>query len=237
MQKNIFINILSKMKNIVFEDLELKNYKKVWDYQIELFEKLLTNKNTGIKNDQHYLIFCEHPHVFTIGKNGDQSNLLINNKILEEKGIEYYHIDRGGDITYHGPGQQVVYPIFDLDEFKINTREYVRRLEEAVIETLKHFSIIADRLEGAAGIWIDSNVKGKSRKICAIGIKSSKRVTMHGIALNINTDLSFFSLMNPCGFVDKGVTSIQKELGEKVNFEKVKEILHECILKQFIKPE
>jgi lipoyl(octanoyl) transferase len=221
------------MKNIVFEDFGLDRYKKVWDYQIEQFDKLLANKNADIKNDKHYLIFCEHPHVFTIGKNGDQSNLLINNKILEEKGIEYYHIDRGGDITYHGPGQQVVYPIFDLDEFKINTREYVRRLEEAVLETLKYFSIQAERLEGAAGIWIDSNIKGKSRKICAIGIKSSRRITMHGIALNINTDLSYFNLMNPCGFIDKGVTSIQKELGKQISFEEVKLKLKDCILAQF----
>jgi lipoyl(octanoyl) transferase len=222
------------MNKIVFEDLGFINYKKAWDYQLNIFERLLANKDSEKRNATHHLIFCEHPHVFTIGKNGNQANLLINNELLHDKGIEYYHIDRGGDITYHGPGQQVVYPIFDLDEFKINTKEYVNRLEEAVIQTLKHFSIPASRLEGAAGIWLDANIQGQTRKICAVGIKSSKRITMHGIALNINTDLSFFSLMNPCGFVDKGVTSMQKEFGKIVDFEGVKLKLKDCIFEQFI---
>jgi len=222
------------MKNIVYEDLGLINYKKAWDYQLVLFNKLLANKSAEIQNDNHHILFCEHPHVFTIGKNGDQGNLLVNNQELTYRGIEFYHIERGGDITYHGPGQQVVYPIFDLDEFKINTREYVYRLEEAVIETLDMYSISAARLQGAAGIWLDVNNPSKSRKICAVGIRSSRRVTMHGIALNVNTDLSFFSYMNPCGFVDKGVTSMQNETGENVDFDDVKMKLKNCILRKFV---
>jgi lipoyl(octanoyl) transferase len=218
------------LKKIIFEDLGLINYKKAWDYQIQLFEKLLLKKNNEIKNSEHHLLFCEHPHVFTIGKSGDQTNLLINNELLKEKGIGFYHIDRGGDITYHGPGQQVVYPILDLDEFGINTREYVYRLEEAVIQTLDEFSIKASRLKGAAGIWLDVDEKSKCRKICAIGVKSSKRITMHGLALNINTDLSYFSYMNPCGFTDKGVTSIQQELGQIIDIEIVKLKLKENLI-------
>jgi lipoyl(octanoyl) transferase len=222
------------MQKIEFHNIGLKEYKEAWDFQEELFQKVLQQKEHNAVELIHHLIFCEHPHVFTIGKNGNQANLLINNELLHDKGIEYYHIDRGGDITYHGPGQQVVYPIFDLDEFKINTKEYVYRLEEAVIQTLKHFSIHASRLEGAAGIWLDANIQGQTRKICAVGIKSSRRITMHGIALNINTDLSFFNLMNPCGFVDKGVTSMHKELSKIVEFDEVKLKLKDCILEQFI---
>ncbi len=219
--------------NIKYQDLGLIRYKEAWDYQANLFNQLFANKSSEIQNAQHYLLFCEHPHVFTIGKHGNSSNLLINTHFLEEKGIEYYHIDRGGDITYHGPGQQVVYPIFDLDEFKINTKEYVFRLENAVIKTLSKYSIHASRLEGAAGIWIDIELPDRCRKICAIGIKSSRRITMHGIALNVNTDLSYFNYMNPCGFIDKGVTSMQKELGKIVDFEDVRLSLKECILEQF----
>lgn len=221
------------MNKIHFQDLGLINYKEAWDYQIKLFEGLLKNKNSEIQNHVHYLLFCEHPHVFTIGKNGNHSNLLINKQVLNEKGIEYYHIDRGGDITYHGPGQQVVYPIFDLDEFGINTREYVFKLEEAVILLLSKYNIQAGRLEGAAGIWLDAAIPQKSRKICAVGVKSSRRITMHGIALNVNTDLSFFNYMNPCGFVDKGVSSIQKESGQYVDLSQLKQKLIESILSQF----
>ncbi len=221
------------MNNINYQNLGLVPYKKAWDYQLELFNQLLENKKAEIKNKKHHLLFVNHPHVFTIGRNGDDNNLLINRQLLEEKGIELFHIDRGGDITYHGPGQQVVYPIFDLDEFKINTREFVFRLEEAVIHTLEEFSIKSSRLEGAAGIWLDADDKQKSRKICAIGIRSSRRVTMHGIALNINTDLSYFSLMNPCGFIDRGVTSLKKEFGKSVDSEHIVSVLKERIIDQF----
>ncbi len=221
------------MNKINYQNLGLVPYKQAWDYQLELFNQLLENKKAEKKNREHHLLFVNHPHVFTIGQNGNDSNLLINNQLLEQKGIELFHIDRGGDITYHGPGQQVVYPIFDLDEFKINTREFVFRLEEAVINTLKEFSIKSSRLEGAAGIWLDAEDKSKSRKICAIGIRSSRRVTMHGIALNITTDLNYFSFMNPCGFTDRGVTSMQKEIGEAVDSELVSKVLKEMIIKQF----
>jgi len=221
------------MKTIEFEDLGLIPYKKAWDYQLQLFNKLLRNKNTGFRNEIHHLVCCEHPHVFTLGKNGYEANLLINHQLLKDKGIDFYHIDRGGDITYHGPGQQVVYPIFDLDEFGINTREYVNRLEEAVIQTLQDFSIRAGRLHGAAGIWLDAEIPDRTRKICAVGVKSSERVTMHGIALNVNTDLSYFSYMNPCGFIDKGVTSMQKELGKLIDFGEVQRVLRKEIIGMF----
>ncbi len=223
------------MENIKYENLGIMPYKKAWDYQLSLFNTLLENKQNKITNEQHHLLFVNHPHVFTIGKHGNSSNLLINNDLLKQKGIELYNIERGGDITYHGPGQQVVYPIFDLDRFKINTREFVFRLEEAVINSLQEFGIKSERLEGAAGIWIDTHEKSLSRKICAIGIRSSRRVTMHGIALNVNTDLKYFSYMNPCGFTDRGVTSIQKETNAKVDETKLVEILKDKILEQFNK--
>jgi lipoyl(octanoyl) transferase len=221
------------MNKINYQNLGLVPYKKAWDYQLELFNQLLENKKAEKQNREHHLLFVNHPHVFTIGRNGNDNNLLINSQLLEQKGIELFHIDRGGDITYHGPGQQVVYPIFDLDEFKMNTREFVFRLEEAVINTLKEFSIKSSRLEGAAGIWLDADDKSKSRKICAIGIRSSRRVTMHGIALNIATDLDYFSFMNPCGFTDKGVTSIQKELNKPVDYQLVSSILKNKIVELF----
>ncbi len=223
------------MENIKYENLGIMPYKKAWDYQLSLFNTLLENKQNKITNEQHHLLFVNHPHVFTIGKHGNSSNLLINNDLLKQKGIELYNIERGGDITYHGPGQQVVYPIFDLDRFKINTREFVFRLEEAVINSLKEFGIKSERLEGAAGIWIDTHEKSLSRKICAIGIRSSRRVTMHGIALNVNTDLKYFSYMNPCGFTDRGVTSIQKEINAEVDESKFSAILKDKILEQFNK--
>ena len=221
------------MSNIKYENLGLIPYKKAWDYQLELFNKLLDNKKADVENTRHHLLFVNHPHVFTIGRNGNDGNLLINKQLLDNKNIELYHIDRGGDITYHGPGQQVVYPIFDLDEFKINTKEFVFRLEEAVINTLHEFSIKSSRLNGAAGIWLDAEDKSKSRKICAIGIRSSRRVTMHGIALNINTDLNYFSYMNPCGFIDRGVTSMQKEFGKPVDNESVVSVLKKEVIRQF----
>ncbi|OQY04296.1 MAG: lipoyl(octanoyl) transferase [Bacteroidetes bacterium 4572_117] len=166
----------------IVEDLGKIEYKKAWDYQKLLFNNLVKAKNNGEAADNRLLI-CEHPHVFTLGKSGDISNLLLNTKTLKEKGIGYYHIDRGGDITYHGPGQIVVYPIFDLDTFGIGTREYVFKLEQIVIETINWYGINGSRLDNAAGIWIKPILPAMSRKICAIGVRSSKRVTMHGLAL------------------------------------------------------
>ena len=209
------------MKSFQFKDLGLIPYKEAWDYQSILFNMLLEEKACGGKG-QNRLLFCEHPNVFTIGKSGQLSNLLINEQMLADKSIEYYHIDRGGDITYHGPGQLVVYPVFNLDSFGIGTREYVYKLEELIIGVMSDYGIKCSRLEGAAGIWVDANIPVKSRKICAIGVRSSRRVTMHGLALNVNTDLSYFNYINPCGFTDKGVTSMQKELGENIDFKEVK---------------
>ena len=213
------------MKDVVFKDLGLINYQEAWDLQKKYFNELLNAKKTGNQHFNQYILYCEHSHVFTLGKSGNSTNLLVNDAILKERGIDFYQIDRGGDITYHGPGQLVVYPIIDLDNYGINTREYVYRLEDAVIKTLEEFSISAVRLNGAAGIWLNSNGADIQRKICAIGIKSSHRITMHGIALNVNTDLSYFGLMNPCGFTDKGTTSMEKEKGRIVELNQVKAVL------------
>ena len=217
-------------ENFHYKDLGLIPYKKAWDYQGILFNTLLEEKACG-ETGQNRLLFCEHPHVFTIGKSGNINNLLINKEMLKQKSIEYYHIDRGGDITYHGPGQLVAYPVFNLDSFGIGTREYVYRLEELIIDAMQQYSIKCSRLEGAAGIWIDADKPAKSRKICAIGVRSSRRVTMHGLALNVNTDLSYFNYINPCGFTDRGVTSMQKELGRALDFNEVKKV----VLKEFKK--
>ncbi len=222
------------MENIKYENLGVMPYKKAWDYQLSLFNTLLENKQNKKSDNRHHLLFVNHPHVFTTGKNGNSANLLINNNLLEQKHIEMYNIERGGDITYHGPGQQVVYPIFDLDRFKINTKKFVYRLEEAVINSLLEFDIKSERLEGAAGIWIDTHEKRLSRKICAIGIRSSRRVTMHGIALNVNTNLDYFNYINPCGFTDRGVTSMQKEKQKEIDEIKLREILKTKILEQFV---
>lgn len=223
---------INMQSNFIFEDLGQIPYKKAWDYQ-----KLIFNRLTDIKKDEignkNQLLFCEHPHVFTIGKSGKLSNLLISKELLKEKGIEHFHIDRGGDITYHGPGQIVVYPLFDLNTFGIGTRDYVFKIEKIMIRTMKKFGIECGRLDGAAGIWLEPNVPAKSRKICAIGVRSSRRVTMHGLALNVNTDLSFFNYINPCGFTDKGVTSMEKELEKVVDIEDVKSVLLDNFRKEF----
>jgi lipoyl(octanoyl) transferase len=171
-------------------------------------------------------LFCEHPHVYTIGKSGKDSNLLISEDLLKGYGAELFHIDRGGDITYHGPGQIVGYPILDLQKFNIGIKEYVRRLEETVIVTLENYGIKAGRLEGATGVWLDAGT-ATARKICAIGVKASRYVTMHGFAFNINTDLNYFNYINPCGFTDKGVTSLSKELETEIDIEEVKRKLLE----------
>jgi len=223
----------SEYMNFTFEDLGKISYKKAWDYQTSIFSELLDNKIQG-KLNHNKLVFCTHPHVFTIGKSGKFSNLLLSEKLLREKGIEYYNIDRGGDITYHGPGQIVAYPLFDLDTFGIGTREYVFKLEKIVIQSMREFGINGGRLEGAAGIWLESDVPEKSRKICAIGVRSSRRITMHGLALNVNTDLSFFNYINPCGFTDKDVTSMEKEQGEIIEIEKVKSFLLKSFQSEFM---
>ena len=199
-------------------------YSTAYEKQQALFEQALKAKSTGQKVN-NTLIFCEHPHTITIGKNGKLNNLLYPESTLNENGISLFHINRGGDVTYHGPGQLVVYPIFDLDTFHLGLKSYIHLLEEAVIQLLAMYEIKAERLEGAIGVWLDTNEPEKTKKICAIGVKTSRYITMHGLALNINTDLDYFRFINPCGFVDKGVTAMQAELGIKIDLNIVKKQL------------
>jgi lipoyl(octanoyl) transferase len=217
-----------------FIDLGLIDYKEAWGRQTELFNKILsvkTENRTRSEADQlltdNYLLFCEHPHVYTLGKSGNEDNLLIKKEELSTIGATYYHINRGGDITYHGPGQLVVYPVLDLENFFTDIHQYMRLLEEAVIQTLKEFTINSGRIPGLTGVWLDVDHKTKARKICAMGVKTSRWVTLHGLALNVNTDLTYFSHMIPCGITDKAVTSLDLELGHKVDMKEVKAILKE----------
>jgi len=206
-------------KEIKLQDLGLKDYKEAWDYQEVLFQKVLDVKiknrreGTAVKTDNHFL-FVEHPHVYTLGKSGDVTNLLVDEKELEKKGAKYYKINRGGDITYHGPGQVVGYPILDLDNFFTDIHKYLRFLEEMVILTLAEYGLKAERSGGETGVWLDVGTPF-ARKICAMGVRASRWVTMHGFALNVNTDLGYFDLMIPCGIKDKAVTSLNVELGKK----------------------
>jgi lipoyl(octanoyl) transferase len=218
--------------SVVYKDIGQKDYKETWDYQAEIFKKLVENKKseTGTGGTVKIvlpgtLIFVEHPHVYTLGKSGSESNLLLDYIQLQASDAAFYRIDRGGDITYHGPGQIVGYPIFDLERINIGLKEYIYRLEEAIIRTLSEFGLAASRLEGGTGVWLDPEIIGQARKICAIGVKASRYITMHGFAFNVNTNLSYFDNINPCGFIDKGVTSLEKELGEKQDFEYVKNIV------------
>jgi lipoyl(octanoyl) transferase len=209
------------MKSFTFHDLRRIGYADALKIQTDAFDALLRAKVEG-GDEENHLFFCEHLPVLTIGKSGKESNLLIPEELLNERGITLYHVSRGGDITYHGPGQITGYPIFDIDSWQLGLKQYIHRLEEVVIRFLAIYGLKGERLEGATGVWLEPEVKGRARKICAIGVKSSRFVTMHGFALNINTDLSYFSLINPCGFTDKGVTSLQKELGEEQDFELAK---------------
>jgi lipoyl(octanoyl) transferase len=215
--------------SVIYKDIGHKDYKETWDYQAVLFSKLVDSKKSSEKSAvaEHEilpgtLIFVEHPHVYTLGKSGSENNLLLDMIQLRAKDASFYRIDRGGDITYHGPGQIVGYPIFDLEIIKIGLKEYISRLEDVIIKTVGEFGISASRLEGGTGVWLDPEVKGKARKICAIGVKASRFVTMHGFAFNVNTDLSYFNNINPCGFTDKGVTSLSQELGTLQDIELVK---------------
>ncbi len=209
------------MESFSYQDLGRIVYAKALDIQTEKFNALLAAKAKGEKG-RNELLFCEHDPVLTIGKSGKDSNLLIPEARLQALGVSYYHINRGGDITYHGPGQITGYPIFDLETWHIGLKQYIYRLEETIIRFLALYGLKGERLEGATGVWLDPFVAGMARKICAIGVKSSRFVTMHGFALNINTDLNYFSLINPCGFTDKGVTSLAKELGKEQDFEETK---------------
>jgi len=217
------------MQKIIFQDLGLIDYKTCWDYQENLFSETIAQKiaNRNLpENEQiptkNYLLFCEHPHVYTLGKSGSENNFLLNAESLKQKNAVYYKINRGGDITYHGPGQLVAYPILDLDNFFTDIHKYLRFLEEAVILTLAEYGIIAGRISGLTGVWIESEHPAKARKICAMGVRSSRWVTMHGLAFNVNTNLDYFNYIIPCGITDKAVTSLDKELGKKIDLNEVK---------------
>lgn len=216
-----------KNKQVKFIDLGLMNYKEAWDYQEELFThvvniKLANRDNNTEEPTPNYLLFCQHPHVFTLGKSGSMDHLLVNDDELSRKEASFYKINRGGDITYHGPGQLVAYPILDLDNFFTDIHRYVRFLEESVIRTCADYGITAGRIAGLTGVWLTD---GMPRKICAIGVKSSRWVTMHGLAMNVNTDLSYFGNIVPCGIDDKAVTSLQQELGREMPLAEVAEKL------------
>ncbi|MEQ9466897.1 MAG: lipoyl(octanoyl) transferase LipB [Ekhidna sp.] len=219
-------------KKTQFIHLGLKDYQEAWDFQERLFKETVDQKIANRKlpeadqvETKNYLIFCEHPHVYTLGKSGDENHLLANEAFLKEKEATFYKINRGGDITYHGPGQIVGYPILDLDHFFTDIHKYLRFLEEAVILTLKDYGIESGRVDGLTGVWLDGEDEKKARKICALGVKSSRWVTMHGFAFNVNTNLEYFNYIVPCGIQDKAVTSLQKELGREMDIKEVEEKL------------
>jgi lipoyl(octanoyl) transferase len=225
-------------KKTTFIDLGLIDYQKAWDYQTEIFNQTLAIKTSNRVDSSNlptnnFLIFCEHPHVFTLGKSGNEKNLLLDMEGLVEKKASYYHINRGGDITYHGPGQLVGYPVIDLENFFTDIHKYMRLLEEAVILTLKQYNVESGRIPGLTGVWLDYDDQKNARKICALGVKTSRWVTMHGFAFNVNADLKYFDYIVPCGIDDKAVTSLEQELGAKQDIKEVTKILKENIRQLF----
>lgn len=216
------------MANFNYEDLGSKDYKECWDYQESILAEVQQEKkNTQAPTDKGRFLLVEHPHVYTLGKSGDEHNLLVHDDFLKKIDAVYYKINRGGDITYHGPGQLVGYPIIDLEYYHIGVREYIEKMEDAIIATLAHYGLTGGRKEGATGVWLDSDIPAKARKICAMGVRVSRYVTMHGFALNVNTDMRYFNYINPCGFLTYGVTSLEKELGRTMDMQKVKEVVKE----------
>ncbi len=227
-------------KKVKFKDLGLKDYKEAWDYQEELFSRSVATKieNRKLppeaqKATDNYLLFVEHPHVYTLGKSGEAAHLLLNEEGLKTKNATFYKINRGGDITYHGPGQLVGYPLLDLENFFTDIHKYLRLLEEAVILTLAEYGIEAGRIEGLTGVWLDHLKQRRPRKICALGVKTSRWVTMHGFALNVNSDVSYFGNIVPCGIADKAVTSLHLETGRRMDQEEVKEKVKKHIMSLF----
>ena len=217
------------------------DYKTAWDYQEKLLQENVAVK-TAIRNDpsqaaridtQHYFLLCEHTPVYTLGKSGDMKNVLMSEEELQAANIQFFKTNRGGDITFHGPQQIVGYPILDLEKIYTDIGKYLRNLEEVVILSLADYGIVAGRSKGETGVWIDTDIKGKERKICAIGVRCSRWITMHGFALNVNTDLNYFKNIIPCGIENKQVTSIEKELGRKIDFEEVKDKIKENFIKVF----
>lgn len=228
------------MVEVKYKDLGLIDYQKAWDYQEELFSKTVQEKigNRNLSEEEQvktdsYFLYCEHPHVYTLGKSGDPANLLVDEAGLKAIDATYYKINRGGDITYHGLGQIVGYPIFDLDNFFTDIHKYLRYLEEAIILTLKEYGIEAGRYPGYTGVWLDADDDAKARKICAMGIRCSRWVTMHGFAFNVNTDLDYFKNIVPCGIDDKAVTSMKLELGRELDMEEVKKVLRDKVAEVF----
>lgn len=234
------------MQKVIFEDLGIIDYKSAWDYQESILHAQLAAKAekrekdiqsgvsvTGSGDTQHYFLLCEHTPVYTLGKSGHSENILVSKDYLTKKGIEVYRTNRGGDITYHGPGQIVGYPILDLEKFYTDIGKYIYNLEEVIIRTLKFYGIKSERSKGETGVWIEPSSKGKERKICAIGVRCSRWITMHGFALNVNTDLSYFKDIIPCGITNKQVTSIERELGYNPGLSGVKERLKICFEEVF----
>jgi lipoyl(octanoyl) transferase len=219
-------------RKVIFEDLGNRSYKEAWEYQETLLQANVALKTEAMAADrpaatQDRLLFTEHPPVYTLGKSGKEEHVLINETEREHKGIEYFHINRGGDITFHGPGQLVGYPILDLEYYRRDLGWYLRSLEEVIIRTLADYGLAGDRSEGETGVWLDPGIKGKERKICAMGIRCSRWITMHGFALNVNTDLDFFNFIVPCGIQNKQVASLQQELGRPLDMQEVKQrVLH-----------
>ena len=243
----MIVNLQSMIQLVQFEDLGNMPYKQAWDYQESLLKKNLEVK-AALRNvadsskfqlqnpnsqslisehsplsTHHYLLFVEHPPVYTLGKSGDVKNILISEEERAAKGIEYYPTNRGGDITFHGPQQIVGYPILDLEKFETDIGKYLRKLEDVIILTMADYGLKGDRSAGETGVWLDPDVKGKERKICAMGVRCSRWITMHGFAFNVNTDLNYFNYIIPCGIENKQVTSLQKELGRAVDFNEAKE--------------
>lgn len=232
MRQHESIGYLCDMETVLFKDLGLVDYKQAWDYQEQLLAQIVAAKmearnqpEVHSTNPKHHLLFCEHPHVYTLGKSGKEDHLLLDEQQLGENQAVFYRINRGGDITYHGPGQIVGYPILDLDRFFNDIHRYLRYLEEAVIRTLAEYGIVASRIEKLTGVWIDAEHPAKARKICAFGVRCSRWVTMHGFAFNVNVDLDYFSHIIPCGIPDKAVTSLSRELGRPLDMEEVKDKL------------
>jgi lipoyl(octanoyl) transferase len=229
-----------KSKKVVFQNLGLIDYKQAWDYQASLFNEILdvkaANRNlpeSEQRATQNYLLFCEHPHVYTLGKSGDPKNLLLDEAGLKRVKASYYHINRGGDITYHGPGQWVVYPVIDMENFFTDIHKYMRLLEEAVIRTCAQYGVVSGRVPGLTGVWIEGENESKARKICALGVKTSRWVTMHGLAFNVNVELEYFKHIVPCGIDDKAVTSLQQEAGSTQNMEAVGNLLKQNLVELF----
>ncbi len=216
------------MASFNYIDLGIKEYKTCWDYQEDRLDELVSEKRETRKpTSKNHFILVEHPHVYTLGKSGDEKNMMANADFLKKIEATYFKINRGGDITYHGPGQLVGYPIIDLEYYKIGVREYIEKMEDAIIATIAEYGLEGDRKEGATGVWLQAEHKVRARKICAIGVRVSRYVTMHGFALNVNTDMRYYNYINPCGFASSAVTSIQQELGQEIPMDEVKKIAME----------